>query len=540
VIYLAKIQKSNPDVDKLFINGSLHGRQNILFKANVFVLLSIISIIYIPKMKNISFKKWILMVGLLPLTFVESNAQGTSLQDFSLKLSPGAMVYYGDLTNASANAFDKISGSSRLGFGCAVIRQYSPFFGLQAQVTAGNLHKTSDDGTYFSGSLTEFGLSARFDPIKLWKKRTCLLSPYVSVGVGAFIFKSAHRVTATDSILLPTYGYNFSNVDNSSKQTALCMPIAIGLSYSILPNLQLELEHSIRMTNTDLLDCVKGTSATNDSYSTTSIGLRISIPSKSTGKTTNNTLINSSVTNNQKNNAINIFIDCETPETVDGGKTFNVDIRVNKGSYKGQGKLIQRFPEGFTAIENMTETLPFTFTNQTVVVEWEKLPADTTVTYSYRVKVAESVSGNQTITGRFEYMESDGVKTVRFNKSIFVNNQSLQDQNNAKESDAATTYTKSNIKKSQAVAGIEYRIQIGAFRNNSQADTQLAAKYKISELIQEEFVDGWYKYTVGSFRTYEDAASYKDKFIAKTKLLSVFIVAYKDGRRLAKISDATK
>ncbi|MDD4644668.1 MAG: DUF6089 family protein [Bacteroidales bacterium] len=488
-------------------------------------------------MKKNSLHKLILVALMIPLGLSSSHGQGTRLEDFSLKLSPGTLSYFGDITN-DMNASSRFSDNSKFAFGVSLTQQYAPCFGLQAQFMTGNLHKTSDINTYYTGSVNEFSLSARFDPLRIWKQRSLTLSPYITGGIGVFTYKGLVRYVDNDQAALDTYGYNYSGVKNNPKGTALAFPVAIGLSYSILPNLQIELEHCMRFTNTDFLDC-KGSGSSNDSYSSTSIGLRFSFPSKGNDARSTKTKKTKATTapveiKKAADKEVNVFIDCEMPETSVAGQSYDVNIRLNKGSYTGPGKLIQKYPEGFTATKNVDDNYAFSFNNQMAVIEWAQMPADSVISLSYKAKTSETLTGSQTITGRFEYQDFEGAKTVRFNQSVFV------DAPKKEADEDADVYTKSNIKQAKAIPGIEFRVQIGAFRNNSQADTDLAAKYRISEVIQEEFTGGWYKYTIGSFKTYEQAVSYRDKFIARSKMPSAFIVAYRDGKRLAKISDALK
>ncbi|MFA5816773.1 MAG: SPOR domain-containing protein [Bacteroidales bacterium] len=502
-------------------------------------------------MKSNGLKILILLGFLIPSTIFKSNGQGASLQGFSLKVSPGALSYFGDLSTNNLNLPKRIVTGSKFGVGAGIIKQFSPFFGIQAQFLAGSLYTSAADNTYFAGSLTEFSLSARFDPIRLLKGKSFRLSPYASVGVATFSFRSVRREMYTNVVVLPNFGYNIDGVTKANKQTAMSMPMAIGLSYQILPNLQVELEHSLRMTNTDLLDCFKGPSTANDLYSLTSIGLRFTIPTRTSVKIVEPNTLNIPPVIKPVIPEINVFVDCEIPETIQVGQTFDVKVRVNKGNLKGPAKLIQKYPVGLTALDDLTRSDLFSFTNQNVIIEWDQMPADSTVTYNYQVKVGENLTGSQTIIGKFEYQQPDGAKTVRFNKSIFIDDQKQTDekeisinqllkQYDSGESAKAAPVTKGNIKESKPSAGIEFRVQCGAFRYKSQADTHLAGKNNITEIIQEEYTDGWYKYTVGSFRTYKEAARYRDSFIARTNILSAFIVAYKDGHRLAKITDAFK
>lgn len=498
--------------------------------------------------------KLIILVGVLIAPFTSGSfGQGASLQGFSLKVSPGSLVYSGDLSTNNLNLPKRIATGSKFGIGAGIIKQFSPFFGMQAQFLAGSLYTEAADNTYFAGSLNEFSLSARFDPVKLWKKRSFRLSPYFSVGVATFGFRSVRREMGTNVVLLPNFGYNPDGVTNARKQTAMSMPMAVGLSYKILPYLQLELEHALRMTNTDLLDCFKGPGTANDLYSHTSIGLRFTIPTTRSNAdaeqlvSKNKELTNQADLSKQEIKTeipeINFFIDCEIPETIKAGQPIDVKLRINKGRYTGPAKLVQKLPEGFTALENTRYSNSFLFSNQNVIIEWRQMPGDSSVSYDYQLKAGNQVKGSQTITGKFEFQDADGAKTVRFNKTLFVDNQQTVEEEVPainQLSDTKATASKSNIKQSQPLSGIEFRVQCGAFRDNNQADTHLATKYRITEIIQEEYTDGWYKYTVGSFRTYEEAARYRDTFIARTNILSAFIVAYKDGRRLAHISEAFK
>ncbi len=85
-----------------------------------------------------------------------------------------------------------------------------------------------------------------------------------------------------------------------------------------------------------------------------------------------------------------------------------------------------------------------------------------------------------------------------------------------------------------AKPGVEFRIQCGAFRSREESRA-LIKKHNIKEPLQEEYNSGLYKYTVGSFKTYQEAQAYRDAFIRRTNLLSVFIVGYKNGVRQANL-----
>lgn len=536
-----------------------------------------------------------------------SHAQPSSgAGGLSVKVSPGVVTFYGDMSNNTLNPFDKLKNGAKFGFGIGVIKTFGPAFGIQAQFMAGSLYSVlgateSPDRNYFSGSVNDFSLSARLDPLKLIKDRTIRFSPYISAGVSTIGYRSVHRDFATNLVLLPTFGYKADGITKAPRVTAMAIPVALGLSFELSPNIAIEIEHSLRFTNTDLLDCVKGETDINDKYGLTSLGFRYTFaPPKSSsaqskqpkekpektktvkkiGKETGKETVRKTETQNAvqpvtKNYPqTDIFIDCEIPPSIVTNKVFEVNIRINKDGYRGPAKLIQNYPEGFTALESMEANCIFSFASQSVVVEWDQMPADSIVTYRYHIRAGENVFGDQTIASRFEYEQPDGSRTIRFNKLITVQNRletqmdkkveqliGQDEQGNLKKTgdehavdtdidrllrqygDTKNEPVKSGagiIKPAKSLQGIEFRIQCGAFKEKIPTVQKIAATYKITDVVQEEIHNGWYKYTVGSFRNYNDAVRYKEDFIKRTGMTTAFIVAYRDGVRLANISQAIK
>lgn len=79
--------------------------------------------------------------------------------------------------------------------------------------------------------------------------------------------------------------------------------------------------------------------------------------------------------------------------------------------------------------------------------------------------------------------------------------------------------------------GVVFRVQVAAVRYPYFPRVYFAY-YDLLREVQVELLDGWNKYTVGSFSSYEEAAKHKNRIIAETPEHSSFIVAYRDGRRV--------
>jgi len=79
--------------------------------------------------------------------------------------------------------------------------------------------------------------------------------------------------------------------------------------------------------------------------------------------------------------------------------------------------------------------------------------------------------------------------------------------------------------------GVYFRVQIAATRNKVNIP-QHFRRMKITDEVRLEKSEGWYKYTIGSFVTYEDARKYKEELIRKTLLKDAFVIAYYNGKRI--------
>ncbi|MGW8315238.1 MAG: SPOR domain-containing protein [Bacteroidales bacterium] len=83
----------------------------------------------------------------------------------------------------------------------------------------------------------------------------------------------------------------------------------------------------------------------------------------------------------------------------------------------------------------------------------------------------------------------------------------------------------------QPETGAYYRIQIAATAEASDA----RALFREAGVDREVFVEqdgGYYKYTVGSFRSYDEALSYRNQIENLPEVEGSFVVAYRDGRRV--------
>ncbi len=92
----------------------------------------------------------------------------------------------------------------------------------------------------------------------------------------------------------------------------------------------------------------------------------------------------------------------------------------------------------------------------------------------------------------------------------------------------ATTTTTTTYVEPSSTQGICFRVQIGSSANKLSPNF-FKDNFGITEDIYEEQVDGQYKYTVGYFKTYQEARKHSEKI---TSVQGAFVTAYKDGKRI--------
>lgn len=93
-------------------------------------------------------------------------------------------------------------------------------------------------------------------------------------------------------------------------------------------------------------------------------------------------------------------------------------------------------------------------------------------------------------------------------------------------------------KKADISSGIIYRVQVLAMRNKLHSINYLRDRFNIKDDIYENYQDGIYRYSTGSFSSYNEAI--RHSFLMKEKgITDAFVVAYKNNKQIT-ISDDMK
>ena len=207
------------------------------------------------------------------------------------------------------------------------------------------------------------------------------------------------------------------------------------------------------------------------------------------------------------------------------------------------------------------------FSSSTVKFIWMKLPEESEFEVAYKlVPKRDEAQGEMAIKGQLTYSSGNENKVVKIKEvDLDMEALSLADKRNLLltgeiPADALKTATvaqkqpetvKEAVKEPVVEArpagasgqtivntrvlaegtGLYYRVQLSA--NRKAFDAQQF--YGSSGVVQEVFVEqhkGFYKYTAGSFTSYNEAVSYKERVEKLRGVSGAFVVAYKDGKRI--------
>jgi len=86
---------------------------------------------------------------------------------------------------------------------------------------------------------------------------------------------------------------------------------------------------------------------------------------------------------------------------------------------------------------------------------------------------------------------------------------------------------KEQEEKNRSLSGIKFEVQIAASKKVIPT-WQLKRIYNGNEQIKQRNYDGWYKYSVGNFNTYQEAKA----FVRMTNVRGAFVVAYKNNQKI--------
>lgn len=258
----------------------------------------------------------------------------------------------------------------------------------------------------------------------------------------------------------------------------------------------------------------------------------------------------------------------QTPIPSGAENNYLVKLLVNKGNAQKFAKIEEDVPEGFTAEAVETKDAVFTFKDQKVKFLWMNLPAEPRFVVSYKL-IAPDGKGNITVSlkGTFSYLVGEATRVIDIiQKDIDLTNidpaaldgliSSTFSTEGANIISGFTPYSEGGIdipieyKKIEdkpkrkakpefdmepfmlmPEKGVYYRVQIAAGRKPIDIKRYFT-RYNIKYDVRTEKHEGWYKYSIGSFKEYKEARDFRILIWNSTRINDAFVTAYNNGTRI--------
>lgn len=273
----------------------------------------------------------------------------------------------------------------------------------------------------------------------------------------------------------------------------------------------------------------------------------------------------------------------ETPTYISDGGDYIIRILVNRGEAQKFAKIEEILPKGYTAEPVDTKEAIFSCEDGVVKFLWMTLPTDELFTVSYRLIPEKNVQkGEPKIQGSFSFVQNEATRTITITqRDVRLQNMTkAQLENLIRESQLVVAHAPQDDgiegttlePQGPSEGGVEFEVKhqdIGPMRTGgsrrpsaSSSRTasmdnfllapeagvyyrvQVAAGHRPIDInryfrrlslhadVRTERHEGWYKYSVGSFKEYKQARDYRIEVWNTTPIRDAFVAAYNNGKRI--------
>ena len=255
----------------------------------------------------------------------------------------------------------------------------------------------------------------------------------------------------------------------------------------------------------------------------------------------------------------------QKPELLNNG-SYLVRLLVNNPAGSKYAKIEETVPSGYIVEEVNSNDGIVSHAASTVKFIWMKLPQTTEFEVAYRLVPKQNESqGDMIIDGMLTYTAGSDNRIVEIKEmDVYLPEMSSAQKRNllatgaiparTGRSNASTTKQAEPVKTQQTAtaasvpgsasskmimntkvldygSGAYYRVQLSANRTAFDAVSYYREVGVDREVLVEQH-QGYYKYTIGPFSTYEQAISYKNQMDGLSGIDGAFVVAYRNGRRV--------
>lgn len=232
---------------------------------------------------------------------------------------------------------------------------------------------------------------------------------------------------------------------------------------------------------------------------------------------------------------IDYYVDIIIPSKLEAGTEYSIDIIIHKENISGFAKLELYMPVGIDIFPIESNGATLIKQNQIAKYIWIELPNNKEIKLSAKIKVDYKISGYKEIYGNFYFIQDKNKSKISVGIIPFqvLNDLKWKNYENQKQQpEYPKTVEVNKVKPLILNQPNFYRVQIAAFKKKILKN-QLSEIYSEIEFIKEELIDGLYKYTIGDFKSFEDAKVFKNQ----SGIFGAFVVRYENFKRITTNTD---
>lgn len=229
-----------------------------------------------------------------------------------------------------------------------------------------------------------------------------------------------------------------------------------------------------------------------------------------------------------------------------GSDTLELIFAIKQHKPQEICRIQQKIPKDFMLLTQEQISDTSYFDKDVVTVIWTSLPKDSIINFNIKLLAPKNTLGyvymgdcacfygGKLVPTVKKYIQKEKVWLID-TLLIPVQDTTLFTQIDSIYADKSTKEKRKNKKKSTLKSPYSFRIQITATKAK-QDIKDLNRDVIPPDCIYEEFLDDFYKYSIGTFRTYKEAKQRLQ--IYQQHKINGYIIAFKEGNRIA-IKDAS-
>lgn len=235
-------------------------------------------------MKHLQFsiKYFLVCVIFFPFYVSAQKINPADYNTLSAGIKLGVLPFYGDIKQYKPDV-DNRYHKTDFGFALEGIKNYNEKFGLRANLMFASLSGSSPNlNLYFRNKLKELSLSGIVNInnlLSIYTKKERFINVYMFAGLGIVNFRSKLN-NYTDDTFVNAIGWDSLGKLKTSSKTDFVYPLGMGVKFKVDPKIDIGMEYTLHLTNTDKLDAQMVSNSYMDRYSYIAVSITYKIGNK--------------------------------------------------------------------------------------------------------------------------------------------------------------------------------------------------------------------------------------------------------------------